>query len=106
MFSYKQKGQKLVANSQELPMSHDVTIHNIERHKTTGGIAFVLRCCGEHEHSVHIQQPGKFSHDELLRMIEDHKTSVAKQHESHVVTEEFIRKLASAPVGEGCKECG
>ncbi|HEV2992118.1 MAG TPA: hypothetical protein VG759_27020 [Candidatus Angelobacter sp.] len=86
-------------------MSHDVTIHNIERHKTTGGIAFVLKCCGEHEHSVHIQQPGKFSRDELSRMIEDHKIRVAKQHESHLRAEEFVRALASGPV-EACGECG
>ena len=85
-------------------MPHSVTLHNIERHKTTGGIAFVLRCCGEHEHSVHIQQPGKYSREELLRVIEDHKAVVAEQHESHMVAEEFIRQLAGAPV-QGCKDC-
>jgi hypothetical protein len=86
-------------------MNHEVTIHNVERHKATGGIAFVLRCCGEHEHSVHIQQPGRYSREELLRVIEDHKASVAEQHESHVVAEEFIRELTGAPSSE-CKECG
>lgn len=85
-------------------MSHNVTIHNIERHKTTGGIVFVLKCCGEHEHSVHIQQPGKFSRDELSRMIEDHKVRVAEQHESHLRAEEFIRQLGQLP-GEECNEC-
>ena len=79
-------------------MPHNVTIHNIERHKATGGIAFVLRCCGEHEHSVHIQQPGKYSRAELLRMIEDHKASVAEQHESHIVAEDFVRQLAGMTV--------
>jgi hypothetical protein len=85
-------------------MPHSVTIHNIERHRTTGGVAFVLKCCGEHEHSVHIQQPGKYSSAELLRVIEDHKASVAEQHESHIVAEEFIRQLAGVGV-QGCKEC-
>jgi hypothetical protein len=84
---------------------HKVTIHKIERHKTTGGIAFVLKCCGEHEHSVHIQQPGKYTKEELARMIEDHKTSVAEQHESHVVAEEFVRELAGEP-SEDCQDCG
>ena len=79
-------------------MPHNVTIHNIERHKATGGIAFVLRCCGEHEHSVPIQQPGKYSRLELLRMIEDHKASVAEQHESHIVAEDFVRQLAGLAV--------
>lgn len=86
-------------------MPHNVTIHNIERHKATGGITFLLNCCGEHEHSVHIQQPGKFSRDELLRMIEDHKTSVAEQHESHLRAEEFVRHIAGLPAKE-CHECG
>jgi hypothetical protein len=85
-------------------MPHNVTIHNVERHKATGGIAFVLKCCGEHEHSVHIQQPGKFTQQELLRVIEDHKSNVAEQHESHIVAEDFIRQLAGLPVQE-CKEC-
>lgn len=85
-------------------MPHNVTIHNIERHKATGGIAFVLRCCGEHEHSVHIQQPGKFTREELARTIEDHKASVAEQHESHVVAEQFVRQLTGVPTDQ-CKEC-
>jgi len=84
---------------------HNVTIHNVERHKTTGGIAFVLRCCGEHEHSVHIQQPGKFTREELARAIEDHKTSVAEQHESHVAAEEFVRQWAGLP-SDKCEDCG
>lgn len=85
-------------------MPHNVIIHNIERHKSTGGIALVLKCCGEHEHSIHIQQPGKFSRDELLRVIEDHKASVAAQHESHLRAEEFIREIAALAAQE-CKEC-
>ena len=86
-------------------MSHNVTIHNVERHKATGGITFLLKCSGEHEHSVHIQHPGKFSRDELLRVIEDHKASVAEQHESHLRAEEFIRDIAGSPAKE-CQECG
>jgi len=85
--------------------NHKVTLHNIVRHKATGGIAFVLRCCGEHEHSIHIQQPGKYTREELARTIEDHKASVAEQHESHIAAEEFVRELAGLPAGE-CQECG
>ena len=43
--------------------------------------------------------------EELARIIEDHKASVAEQHESHIAAEEFIRELAGLPAGE-CKECG
>ena len=86
-------------------MPHNVTMHNVERHKATGGISFVLRCCGEHEHTVHIQQPGRYTREELARAIEDHKASVAEQHESHIMAEKFICELADAPAGE-CKECG
>jgi hypothetical protein len=53
---------------------------------------------------VHIQQPGRYSREELARTIEDHKASVAQQHESHVVAEEFICQLAGLAV-QGCKEC-
>ena len=79
-------------------MSHNVTIHKVERHKATGGISFLLRCCGEHEHTVHIQQPGRYTREELARAIEDHKASVAQQHESHLVAEDFIRQLAGLAV--------
>ena len=81
-------------------MPHTVTIHNVERHKAPGGIAFLLKCCGEHEHTVHIQQPGRFSRDELLRVVEDHKASVAEQHESHLRAEEFVRDIAGLPAQE------
>ena len=45
-----------------------------------GGVEFVVRCCGTHEKSVHIQHPGRYSQEELLRIRDQHLEEVAQEH--------------------------
>ena len=74
---------------------HETTVHSIKR--TAQGIAFVVKCCGEHEHSVHIQSAHKFSKDKagLKRLYLQHQREVSEQHEAHLVAEEFVREFGS-----------
>lgn len=56
-----------------------------------GGVEFVVRCCGTHEKSVHIQLPGKYSQEELLRIRDQHLEEVAQEHANHQAATEFLR---------------
>ncbi|MBZ5522445.1 MAG: hypothetical protein LAP21_09420 [Acidobacteriia bacterium] len=73
---------------------HITSLHKVERHKTSGGITFVVKCCGEHEHSVHIQNPGQHSQEELKKRVAWEKEEAARRHASHLAAEEFVRQLA------------
>ena len=92
---------------------HKVVLHEVTRHKATGGITFVVKCCGEHEHSVHIQNPGLHSLEELKKRVAWEKEEAARRHQSHLAAEEFLRSFAEAGGGSRempewpgeCKEC-
>ena len=69
-----------------------------------GGIAFTVRCCDQHEQTIHIQQPGKHSQSELLRIQNDHMVRIAEEHANHVAALEFL-KGQEQDVTE-CEGCG
>ena len=79
---------------------HKTSLHEVKRDKTTGGITFVVKCCGEHEHSVHIQNPGLHSQEELAKRVLWEKEEAERRHESHLAAEEFLRSFVE-PVGDG-----
>jgi hypothetical protein len=71
-----------------------------------GGIEFHLSCCGEHEHSVHIQNAHQFAKDleALDRVVEEHHMAVANTHEAQKVVEAFMqRRAAECPEDCGCQ---
>lgn len=69
-----------------------------------GGLSFVIRCCGEHEESVHIQQPGKHSQAELRRIQDDHLRRLAEDHANHAAAVAFVQSLEEDVTEcEGCK---
>lgn len=60
-----------------------------------GGVEFVVRCCGSHEKSVHIEHPGKHSQEELLRIRDQHLAEVAQEHANHEAAMEFLAAHAN-----------
>ena len=62
------------------------------KRSAVGGVQFVVRCCGRHEKSVHIQQPGKHTQEELLRIRDQHLTEVAQEHANQEAAVEFLKK--------------
>lgn len=82
---------------------HKASVHQVERHKTTGGITFVVKCCGEHEHSVHIQNPGLHTQEELEKRVAWEKEEAVRRHRSHLAAEEFLRRMQE-PGGSGIAE--
>ena len=60
-----------------------------------GGVEFVVRCCGKHEKSVHIQHPGKHSQAELLRIRDEHLAEVAQEHANHDAAVAFLAQHAN-----------
>lgn len=83
---------------------HETEVHSVKR--TAQGIAFVVRCCGEHEKSVHIQNAHKFAKDlpALKREILRYQREVSEEHEAHLVVEQFVRENVEA--GGTCRGCG
>lgn len=79
-------------------MSHrgEVVEESVKRHPVTNGLTFTVRCC-DHEHSVHIQAPGKYTPEELERIVEDHCRQAEEEHSHHVAAEEFVRARARGP---------
>lgn len=69
-----------------------------------GGLEFHVRCCQDHEESVHIQNAHRFAGDleALTRVIEDHHRRIAENHESHCLVEKFIANGCADP-DCGCK---
>jgi len=65
-----------------------------------GGVEFVIRCCGKHEKSVHIQHPGRHSQDELLRIRDQHLLDVAQEHENHEAAVAFLAQNANLTTGD------
>lgn len=73
------------------------------KRSATGGVEFIIRCCGQHEHSVHIQNPGKYSVDELRRLKEDHQHRVADDHHNDVMAVKFLADRE--PEAAECDHC-
>lgn len=67
-----------------------VVVPGSVKSSTMGGVEFVVRCCDKHEKSVHIQHPGKHSHEELLRIRDRHLVEVAQEHANHDAAVEFL----------------
>ena len=66
-----------------------------------GGVEFIVRCCNEHEKSVHIQNPGAYSREELLRIRDQHLADHAQEHANHEAAIEFLQN-AEADDYKGC----
>lgn len=78
------------------PMKHRaVVVPGSVKSSAVGGVEFVVRCCGTHEKSVHIQHPGKHSQEELLRIRDQHLLEIAQEHENHEAAVEFLKQAAS-----------
>jgi hypothetical protein len=78
---------------------------SVQRQVLTHGVSFMIRCCGEHAVSVHIQNAGRFSPDEIRRVRDDYLQEVAEQHENLLAAEEAILGLDEPLSGySGCCE--
>ncbi|HKD14807.1 MAG TPA: hypothetical protein VKE71_09690 [Candidatus Angelobacter sp.] len=76
-------------------MEHQaVVIPGSVKSSAVGGVEFVVRCCGKHEKSVHIQHPGKHTQEELLRIRDQHLADVAQEHANHEAAIEFLAQHA------------
>jgi hypothetical protein len=74
---------------------------SVQRQVLTHGVSFMIRCCGEHEVSVHIQNIQRFSKDDLARLHEDYLAEVAEAHEGVLTAEEYFASL-SGVTKESC----
>ena len=72
-----------------------VVVPGSVRKSAVGGVEFVVRCCNEHDKSVHIQHPGKYTQQELLRIRDQHLAEVAQEHANHEAAVEFLAQHAS-----------
>jgi hypothetical protein len=63
------------------------------RNSAVGGVEFVVRCCGTHERSVHIQHPGKHTQEELVRIRDQHLEEIAQEHANHEAAVAFLAQL-------------
>lgn len=82
-------------------MKHQAIVVKESVRNTGHGIAFTLRCCeGENamESSVHLQNAGRYSQDELARVIGDYLEEHAQRHQDHLAAVAFVEKFAQ----EGC----
>ena len=66
---------------------------------SVGGLEFVVRCCGTHERSVHIQHPGKHTQQELLRIRDQHLAEIAQEHANHEAAVEFLKAAEKQAIG-------
>lgn len=75
---------------------HETKVHDVKR--TAQGIRFTVRCCDEHEASVHIQSAHKFSKDKqaLKRLFIKRQRDVSEDHEAHLVVAEFVKEFGEA----------
>ena len=79
-----------------IPRQHQAfVVPGSVKSSSVGGVEFVVRCCGKHEKSVHIQHPGKHSQEELLRIRDQHLVEVAQEHENHEAAVEFLKQAVS-----------
>jgi hypothetical protein len=83
---------------------HETIVVQESIKRTPQGLAFTVRCCDEHEHSVHIQDAHKFHKDlkGLKRVIADHQRRVARDHAGHVAVEAFLKDAAAKSSDCGC----
>ena len=74
-------------------MKHEaLVVPGSVKSSAVGGVQFVVRCCGTHEKSVHVQHPGKHTQEELLRIRDQHLADVAQEHANHEAAVEFLAK--------------
>jgi len=64
-----------------------------------GGVEFIVRCCGVHEKSIHIQQPGKYTQAELARIRQDHLDEVAREHANNEAAIAFLAQNETSQKG-------
>jgi len=77
-------------------MEHQaVVVPGSIKSSAVGGVEFIVRCCGKHEKSVHIQHPGKHTQEELLRIRDQHLADVAQEHANHEAAIEFLAQTAN-----------
>src|ERR1700746_1233428 len=87
-----------------IPRGHQaVVVPDSVKSSAVGGVEFVVRCCGKHEKSVHIQHPGKHSQQELLRIRDQHLADVAQEHANHEAAVEFLKEAVSSQQSEVSK---
>jgi hypothetical protein len=73
---------------------HETQLVKDSIRRTPQGLAFTVRCCDDHEHSVHIQNAHQFAGDlnALKREILRHQREVSEQHAAHLLVEEFLKE--------------
>lgn len=82
-------------------MKHRAIIVEDSVRNTGHGVAFTMRCCeGESamESSAHLQSAGRYSEEELARVIGDYLEEHAQRHADHLAAVAFVEKFAR----EGC----
>jgi hypothetical protein len=62
----------------------------------------MIRCCGEHTVSVHIQNIQRFTKDELARLHEDYLAEVAEAHEGVLAAEEYFASMSGVTTKADC----
>jgi hypothetical protein len=72
--------------------------------RTAQGLAFTVKCCDEHEHSVHIQNAHEFADDidALKRVVADHQRQAAQNHANHLAVEQFLKEECVKTGDCGC----
>jgi hypothetical protein len=81
-------------------MTHQAEIvPNSTKQSPIGGVEYIVRCCGVHEKSVHIQQPGKYTQAELLRIRQDHLDEVAREHANNQAAIAFLAQNETSQKG-------
>jgi hypothetical protein len=82
-------------------MKHEAfVVPGSTRSSAVGGVEFVVRCCGTHERSVHIQHPGKHTQEELVRIRDQHLEEIAQEHANHEAAVAFLAQLEKQVTGE------
>jgi hypothetical protein len=85
-------------------MTHEAfVVPGSTRQSPVGGVEFVVRCCGVYEKSVHIQQAGRFTLEELLRVRQQHLDEVAKEHANLAAAHAFLAQDEAS--AKGTCEC-
>ena len=79
-----------------IPMEHQaLVVPGSIKSSAVGGVEFIVRCCEKHEKSVHIQHPGKYTQEELLRIRDQHLLDVAQEHANHEAAVAFLKQAVS-----------
>ncbi|GEM_PF-2621846 len=86
-------------------MSHQATIKpgSLKRNLLSGGIEFVMVCCGAFERSGHIQNLAAFAdNEERQARIEQELREHEEKHAAEEAAEEFLRQYAQRNSDCGC----